>query len=286
MLAYLKKIVPNGIKQRIKPHLLSVLRPRRFHAYCVGTAKSATSSVHSMLKARYRSDHEPEDEELIKVILSVQAGSTSPDDLAKFVRQRDKRMWLEMDSSNLNCFILRSLVEAFPEAKFLLTIRDCYSWLDSQVNHMLYRPVEKNSLWPKIRDLRFGIRRRDYPKEEQVLAENNLYALDGYLSYWTKHNTEVLKAVPRQKLLIIRTHEFTGDVDKIVKFLGIPGDTINRSKTHENKARRQFNILNKIDKEYLRAKVEQHCQALMDEFFPDYLPTEGVKRTADSQFLR
>ncbi len=55
------------------------------------------------------------------------------------LRGLDRRMWLELNSSWINYFLLEMLIDEYPQAKFIFTIRDCYSWLDSILNQLLGR---------------------------------------------------------------------------------------------------------------------------------------------------
>jgi hypothetical protein len=177
-------------------------------------------------------------------------------------------MRLELDSSQLNYFLLDSLVSEFPNAKFILTIRDCYSWLDSCINHQLSRNCYPN--WQRLRDFRFDSN-SEYKEEERILAQHGLYTLDGYLSYWAEHNREVLTTVPKEKLLVVRTHEIPQEIEKIADFLSISLDKLNLSKAHSFKAKNHFNILSEIDKQFIDNKVNLHCKSLMDEFFPEFM---------------
>jgi hypothetical protein len=177
-------------------------------------------------------------------------------------------MRLELDSSQLNYFLLDSLVSEFPNAKFILTIRDCYSWLDSFINHQLSRNCSPN--WQRLRDFRFDSN-SEYKEEERILAQHGLYTLDGYLSYWAEHNREVLTTVPKEKLLVVRTHEIPQEIEKIADFLSISLDKLNLSKAHSFKAKNHFNILSEINKQFIDNKVNLHCKSLMDEFFPEFM---------------
>jgi hypothetical protein len=78
---------------------------RAFQAYCVGQAKSGTASMYGLFQANFRSAHEPERSELLKKILLETNGSISHDEFVEYICDRDKRLWLEFDSSWVNYFI-------------------------------------------------------------------------------------------------------------------------------------------------------------------------------------
>lgn len=123
---------------------------RKFHAYCVGTPKSGTHSIAGLLSS-YKSQHEPAKEQYINSVLLFVGGLINNDVLRDFTRSIDVELCLEMNSSNLNEFYIDLYVSEFPKAKFILTIRDCYSWLDSYINNQLYWKVPY--YWKQLRDL-------------------------------------------------------------------------------------------------------------------------------------
>lgn len=240
---------------------------RRTRLYCVGTAKSGTSSIGACLRNGVRSAHEPESEQTIDAILAVSNGDMSRKALREFLIERDQRLGLEVDSSQLNYFVLDELIALFPDALFILTIRDPYSWLDSFINHQLGRAASRR--WVHLRELRFRARALTHPTEEDALKRRGLYTLDGYLSYWATHNQTVFSSVPREKLLAIRTDELSRRVGDIARFAGLDGNTVDTKRTHSNMADVRFNVLSELDSEYLHAKVQEHCGALLGQYFPE-----------------
>jgi hypothetical protein len=110
-----------------------------------------------------------------------------------------------------------------------------------------------------------------YAKEERILQENGLYTLDGFLSYWVKTNNEILAKVPNSRILVVRTDEIDSKRNEIADFLNISSKTLDMTKSHMNKSAECPNILFKIDKDYLKAKVNLHAKDLMDKFFPGFI---------------
>ena len=262
------KVEKNISEQILRKLRLSLFRyKRRFQTYCVGTAKSGTNSIAAIFQNHYRTAHEPEDELLLSIILAKIDNLINADKMALLVHKRDRRMMLELDSSSLNYWILNTLVKEFDNAKFILTIRDCYSWLDSFLNHLLTYPASKN--WMRLRELRFNPDKHHHDNQEQILLKYGLYTIEAYLSYWTKHNKDVLEIVPEDRLLIIRTQDISFEIDKIADFLDIPADKLDISKSHSFKGKKKYNLLNKIDKVFIEEKVNKYCKELMEKFFSD-----------------
>lgn len=131
--------------------------------------------------------------------------------------------------------------------------------------------------WWKLRDFRFRPHELQYAKEEHILAEQGLYTLDGYLADWAAHNHTVLAAVPPQRLLIVRTHEIAQRIENIAAFFNIPAESLDRSQTHVYPAKKKFDVLSKIDRGFLRDKVDLHCKDLMERFFPEWQGFDDIR---------
>lgn len=104
---------------------------RAFHAFCVGAPRTGTTSMAGLFRGYYRSRHEVDSERVLQVALDYAEGKISEGDFRNFVHQRDRSMLLEMDSSSHNYYLTPMVADLFPEAKFLLPIREPLSWLDS-----------------------------------------------------------------------------------------------------------------------------------------------------------
>lgn len=271
------------IKEKLKNRyrssfLYRLTNPRRTHVYCVGTAKSGTNSIGTIFGDQLLSAHEPESAATINLILDNAAGRISKEKLKQYLLERDRRLRLDIDSSQLNFFLLDQLLELFPESKFVLTIRNPYAWLDSLINHSLARTASGE--WLKLRDFRFRPNVFSHSPKEQILKHKGLYTLDGYLSYWAGHNRTVIDKVPAERLLIVRTEKISECADEIAAFAGVPRDDFNRDKSHANKARAKYDLLDAIDQEYLEDRIKEHCGALLAEYFPE------IRTKSDALALR
>lgn len=240
---------------------------RKARLYCVGAAKTGTHSIASMFDRTIRSDHEADGEEIIRRILEVSEGKISDLDLSTYIRERDKNLCLDVDSSQLNFYLLDYLLKEFHDALFLLTIRDCYSWLDSFINDSLRRDTSKS--WIKLRNYRFQADTFSYPSEEYPLKQRGLYTLNGYLSYWAHHNSKVLATVPEDRLMIIKTNEITNKADDIARFAGLSMGSVQANYTHSFKNPEKFYVLREIEEAHLDAKVQEICGPIMRKFFPE-----------------
>jgi Sulfotransferase domain len=216
---------------------------------------------------RYRAAHEPGYEQLIEMIFDAARGAADQARLGEFITARDGRLRLELECSHPLFHLLDALLAAFDDAKFILTIRDCYSWLDSQMNNQLAYIEGRH--WRSFGEFKYRGETARHPKEEEILSRFGLYTLDGYLAAWASHNNKVLNTVPRERLLVIRTQDIAKDMTAIADFLGVPPSHLDSARAYSFKGEKKFHLLSKLDEQYLEEKVNMYCRPLMDRYFPE-----------------
>lgn len=260
-----------------KERRLILTRPfalrRKFHAFCVGTPKSGTVSIAGIF-SKYRSSHEPLHHFYLWLALEAAGHGLDRQQTDQALRLADAYIYSEMSSSNVQVELLESLLDIFPESQFIFTIRDCYTWLDSIVNHDIGRLHEQNPtptrvLATRLMHIRYQFDTFPHPDEERILYEHGVYSLDGYLSHWASHNQKVLDLVPPERLLIVRTHEIQDSIQRLADFLTIDSHTLDHTQAHSHKKLYKNPLLTKIDHQYLESKFDRHCRGLMDRFFPE-----------------
>jgi len=240
---------------------------RRFQCYCIGTGKTGTHSVAGIFARKYRAAHEPDTELLISTVLESAAGRKPESDVRSLLKHRDEVRLLELEADGtLYCF-LDILLEEFPEALFLLTIRDCYTWLNSVFNHNITR--RPSGFWRQFDDFTFAPWGFRHVEEEQVLADHGLRTLRHYLSHWAAHNQNVIARTPKNWLLVLRTDRIGDSAKDIAAFLRIPAHTLDLTKSHLFKNTESFDFLSKIDRTFLEENVRRYCGPLMQEYFPE-----------------
>jgi hypothetical protein len=259
-----------------KRFVLGPHRTRRGRLYCVGTGKSGTHSITSMFSQRVRARHEPEAVPLMETFMAWKNGRIDEAQFTRWLHARDRRMALEVDSSTLNRDILDLLIREFPEARFVLTIRDCYSWCNSHINHAMRFRQKTHPLWREIPKWRTGVAFEHAP-EEGLLKEQGLASLDFYFCTWTWHNSGVIGQVPPARLLVVRTDEIGKRAFEIAEFAGLPRRVVRVDRTHEFRNAAKQNILAQIDPHFVERAVEKHCRALMSRFFPEIKSLRDAK---------
>ena len=148
---------------------------RKLQIYGLGMAKTGTTSLASMFAVNFRSSHEPDYRKMINLIYNIKEQKIEKKQLQKILLKKDQKLGLDMDSSQLNYFFLQELLVLFPEAQFILTIRNPYAWLDSLLNNHLTKSRLKK--WEDFRKFRFQTSGKTHPEEEKILKENKLFTL-------------------------------------------------------------------------------------------------------------
>lgn len=233
---------------------------RGLKLFGVGNEKTGTHSLAGVF-GRYRTEHEPEVPELRELVCRHRRGETRPGELERYFRAKERRLRLEVDSSFLNGEVIDALVPCYPNARYVLTVRDPRSWLDSMINQSLRYRSEP---WLELRALRVGSG-LPHPAEERPLADRGLYSLDGYLSEWARHNRRVLEHVPASQLLVLRTQDITDRVEDLAEFAGVPVATLDVERSHEFRGPVKYHVLEELDQDYLDAKIREHCGELAEQ---------------------
>ncbi|QTD56462.1 sulfotransferase [Parasphingorhabdus cellanae] len=236
-----------------------------------GAAKTGTHSIGEMFSDAVFAFHEQDAEKLIRLHLERETtGNAKP--LHRYLRVRDRLRNLKIDSSQINIYLINDLEQLFPESLYILTIRRPLDWLRSMIDDSLRRDTTET--WLRFRDYRFG------PKaslpHETPLETRDLYSVGGYLKYWTDSIENVISRVTPERLLIIKTHEISGQIEQIAHFCGIPAESVTPEKTRSFVNPERFGVLAELDPEYLIDTVEAACGDLTAELFPDYSIRDAV----------
>ncbi|MCY3766406.1 MAG: hypothetical protein OXH06_13400 [Gemmatimonadetes bacterium] len=247
--------------------------PVRVKAFCVGQAKSGTASLVGLLSSNYRAAHEPERPELLDMILRESKGEVTAEEFRKFLLERDARLNLEYDVSWANQFIIGHLLDVFPAAKFIVLIRDCYSWLQSAVGHLVSREMP-----PEILDfLPWWTKPERYPhsRHDRALAEKGLDSVAAFLHTWNGH-VDRCHSIPPDRRLVIRTHELARSHRRLADFLQIPADTLDAGSGHQNRSTWHERIESLTDPAYIADMVQSICADNMARYFPEVRSIQDV----------
>jgi hypothetical protein len=255
---------------------------RRFRAFGVGIPKTGTTSIAGLF-ANYRSAHEYRGPETMEAIARHKTGQIDREQFRSFVLHRDREGALEMDSASLSFAYVDILVEEFPDARFIFTIRDCYSWLDSFLNMCLSfgstLPEGSEGLWENGCCALLGVSlpRGVFDSPEALLSRSE-EVIDAFLRLWANGNRAVLESLDPKRFLVLRTQEIAASIARIAAFIGIPAGSLVAQNSHMFRAREKFDILRRVDFAVLTAKVEEHGSELMKELFPGLTLRDVLER--------
>ena len=235
------------------------LAPRQ-RLYGIGMGKTGTNALATVFHG-IPCAHEADADRIIEAVLGYGRKEVSWQSLVSIAADRDRHMSLAVDVSNLNIFLVDLLVWLDPCAKFVLTVRDPKSWLDSILNHYLSRPP--TDLWRALAAFRFGGSDAARPPEESALADLGLHSVQGYLSYWRSHNQHALDSVPADRLMVVRLDQVAQEAERIADFSGIGPDRIRRDLIHQYSNPDKRPVLDLIDATYLESQIRLHCEPVM-----------------------
>lgn len=257
--------------------MIKIRDERQLHAYCVGQAKSGTASLWGACRTHLRAAHEPERAEVLSVVLQQAADSISADKIADWLRERDARLQLDVDISWCNFFLLDQLITTFPAAKFIVLVRDCYTWVESVIGHMLIREIP-----PDARTfMEFWFRTNEHPHVhgERRLQGAGLFSLSAYLTAWNDHITKCASVIPADRMLIIRTHELTASLPAIEKFLEVPPGKLDAMQCNLNPGAWGGRIGDYLPVDLVETEVDRICRHTMNRYFPEIRGLDDGRRT-------
>lgn len=231
-----------------------------------------------MLETEFRTAHEPERAELLDAILALDSGRIDSAELDRYLRQRDGRLGLDFDSSWANQFVMERLATLFPDAKFIQLIRDCYTWVESVINHLITRTIPADV--QSFLDWWFEPSKYPHQRSDRGLKEIGVYSLDCFVTRWSIHAEGPPQVIPPDRLMTIRTSEIRTSAQRLADFLGISVDLIDRTQSHRNKGETVRPLLGLVDKAYLDDTVARICWDSMNRYFPK------IRRADDAALAR
>jgi hypothetical protein len=244
----------------LKPWLI----PRRTDICCCGLSKTGTHSMAGLFQA-YRTEHHPDRQTRLNLATGLLQNKLNEDEIEKLLRRRDRALWLEMESSTLAGILVRPLARACPRKRFVLTVRDVYSWADSWFDHNLNLPED-----PGFKNLdRIRLQPEAFPATpyDRPLEDRGFFSLAAYFSLWSRHSRHVLDTLPAERLLVVRTHELLAGLPKIADFAGVPTDSLLPERGWEFRTERKHRVLAMLDVGYVHETAERYSGEMMERFF-------------------
>lgn len=188
---------------------------------------------------------------------------------------------LNVDSATFLYNVQDRLFTLFPDAKYLLCVRDGESWLVSFVgmltfitesDHEVLKPREK---YEKAMQKSFGPAfTLDIFADPEKLGERIAPVLPQLAEFWGKWTLETLQnlqRLPPERRLIIQTRDISDSLASLAALAGVPEAALDHERTHLNKDRQQHDFAALIGREKIRqafapwqAKVDAELKAALE----------------------
>lgn len=268
---------------------------RRFHSYCLGAAKTGTTSVAKAFSGAYRAEHEPDLSRTFQLIRQLRKHQL--DDIAEQLVARDKDLNLEMEASHPSIFFVPYLVALFPQAKFIITVREPKSWLSSRLDfhykkrtpefaaplasikrRALYsaRPLKHQMLqmlrlskgmqgsWRDYNDMLAETCEGPYGDEDLFLRELGISSLETYLREYANHYRMAM-TIPHERRLIVNLRDLDNRMAEIAQFVGADPHKVLPSAENVNRGNTRPKLIEQLPTRYVANKLTLHCGWMVDK---------------------
>lgn len=259
--------VNRAIRERAKRLLLPLLHPRRLDVCCCGLSKTGTHSLAGIFE-NYRSAHHPDGDVRLRLATALLKGEVDDRHAAKLLRRRDRVLRLEMESSSLAGILIGPLSRACRDKKFILTLRDVFSWCDSWIDHNLNQPPDPASPWAALDRIRLRVADVPATKFDAPLIARGLHPLGCYFQLWADHNERVLETLAPARLLLVETGRIAERMQDLADWAGVPLETLRKDRNWLFAAPKKHRVLATLDASYVQDTGDRLCGPLMSRYFP------------------
>ena len=196
-------------------------------------------------------------------------GSIHEEAVRAELQRRSRRLALEVDVAGFLFPFAGDLARTFPDALFVLTIRNCFAWLESTYGLILNDPVLRDeraarSYWRDWLAALFPFSKGDYAMPEEAAIESRkLPPVRIAFRHWASANAGVIAAIPRERLLILRTDDLTTSVGALADFCGLEVGQLESK--FANASARPRNVLDEVPQDFLVRAAEEESAPLMAE---------------------
>ena len=213
----------------------------------------------------YRSAHEVDSRRARALAAKVLDGELGVDSarVRAELRRRSVRFHLEVDVAGWMGVFAEPLARMYPDSRVVLLLRDCFSWLDSMVDHDLRR---LRTWRPDAYYRAKYLQHNDVSApEEAPLRDAGVIPVAALLRGWTAANRRVLAGVPADQLLVVRTEDLDRSVEALAWFTGVPESTIRP--VHANRNPSPTRLLGSVPRSYVVEQAQEHCAPIMEQFW-------------------
>jgi hypothetical protein len=209
--------------------------------FCLGLPRTGPELIWQMASRGWKSSDTIQAAEYCESIMSGE-----PKRVERFLERR-QFLGIEVDCSHLHGYALETILKMHPSAKFILTTRECYGWLNHFIEYCKKCPDYLNIFWHWLYSTP-----GDYHPEELILKHHGMHKVDSYISEWANYHDRVINLIPPHRLLIIKWVDLNSSLGKIANFLNIKEDSLRLC--HDEQLR-TCSLFNKVNTTYVREKI-------------------------------
>jgi hypothetical protein len=213
--------------------------------------------------SHYRAGHEV-DARFKPLASRVLAGEVDADSarVRAALRRRSWRFHLDVDVGTYLSPFAGELARIYPDAKFVLLIRDCFSWLNSRIERQASVPSMGASPYFAARYMRYN---DSFATEEAALREAGLRPIASYFRSWAETSDGVLDSVPDERLLVVRTEDLNTSTETLARFVGVPPSTVRPAHVHRTSTPK--NLLDQVPVPFIVEQAHAYCGPLMERYW-------------------
>jgi len=242
------------------------LQQRKFQVFCVGLPRSGTHSIANLFRKNFRADHEPFAGATVKLIEKIKMGNHTQKMIEDHFLIKDRILQLELEASHYLYRFVPLLLKLFPESKFILTVREPKSWLESEINKN-YQSV-KGEMWSRYENMRYGTYKKCFVNNN-IKDLNGIYPVSSYLQYYVDHIDFVLRNVPEEKLLVLDTFTLKENIERICEFTGVNKNQLNLPGIHSAmRKQKKVRIHDLLEEKKLNSYIDTYCRIFIESNLP------------------
>lgn len=230
----------------------------------VGPLSAGSTTLYRLFR-RYHAIHECFPNGVIERAEAARRGTLPEAAVVEYLGSRDEVLGRpDIVSSFENLFVLPQLASAFPQAHFLLTVRDVFSWLD----HTLRWIVWHNTRFGESHiGLLPGFRLCTISHEQ--FQSSGPVIVSVLLRYWRDSWHVMEEDCPPERSLLLQTHTILERRSEIARFLCIPPESLEIEAANQFKTYPPEPAIDRAWREWIPDLIDEETRALMRHLFPD-----------------
>jgi hypothetical protein len=248
-------------------------RPRRFQLYVVGLGGTGTTTLTDIF-GHYRSAHEVDGRRMPPIASAARMGTLSPRRRHWEMRRRNLRFGLEVDSAAFLTLFVPELARMYPRARFVVLVRDCFTWMDTRIEKWLRNGETLTDLsdWAgPYRWADYGVKFAVEPTPDDApLVHRGLPSVGSLAKRWGAAYEGVLACSPPDRTLVVRTEDLDTSLERLAEFAGVDVATL-RAGVRRNSVATREHLFSRLAHDHVVREAERYCAPVMEEFWgPDW----------------